>query len=362
MVFRNIVLLAVAVRAGLWILGLLAVRSTGVDPLSAAAVDLWAQWDAPHFLRIADVGYRPHGEDALFIVFLPFYPLAVGAVAAVLRDLVLAGLTVSLAASIAAAWFLYQLVRLDAPHAEAWRAVLFLFAFPTAYFLVAPYSEALFLATSLGAMYAVRRGRLLGSGIAGGMATGTRLQALPLLPVLGFEALRGGRAVTENLRRLPPLALSTVGFLIYLGINTAVHGDPLHFLEVQRSHWQNTAAPPWTPIQGALGILAESRPGSAFAFIAWGRLLGAGFAIIVLTLGIRRLRAGDQLYGWLSLILILSSSWLISLPRYLLGIYPLYVVLAWLTRNRAAFWGLLVAGTLVQATFFWRYAQGMWTF
>lgn len=361
-VFRNIVLLAVAVRAGLWVLGLLAIRSNGVDPLSSAAVDLWARWDAPHFLRIAEVGYRSHGEDALFIVFLPFYPLAVRAVVVVVRDLVLAGLTVSFVASIGAAWFLYRLVRLDAPHPEAWRGVLFLFAFPTAYFLAAPYSEALFLAASLGAMYAVRRGGLLGSGLAGGIATGTRLQALPLLPVLGFEAVRGRRPIAENVRRLAPLALSGVGFVVYLGINAAVHGDPLHFFEVQRSHWQNTAAPPWTPIHGAFGILAQDGTGSGFAFIAWGRLLGTAFTVVVLALGVRRLRAGDQLYGWLTLILILSSSWLISLPRYLLGIYPLYVVLGWLTHNRAALWGLLAAGATGQAALFWRYAQGMWTF
>lgn len=360
--FRNIVLLAVCVRAGLWILGLLAIRAAGLDPLSTDAVELWARWDAPHFLRVAEVGYRAQGEDALFIVFLPFYPLTVRAVAVVVRDLVLAGLTVSLVASVGAGWFLYRLVRLDAPHREAWRAVLLLFAFPTAYFLAAPYSEALFLAASLGAVYAIRRGSPLRSGLAGGIATGTRLQALPLLPVLALEALRDRPTATEGLRRLLPLSLAGAGFLVYLGINVAVHGDPLHFLEVQRSHWHNAAAPPWTPILDALGILAEGATGSDLAFIAWGRLLGTAFAVLVLGLGIRRLRLGDQLYGWLSLALLLSSSWLISLPRYLLGIYPLFVVLASRTRRPPIFWGTAAAGVVAQAALFWRYAQGMWTF
>lgn len=351
----HILLIAVGLRVGLEVLGLLA---TGGD---AGALDLWARWDAPHFLRIAEVGYRTVGEDRLFIVFLPGFPAAVALVGLVVGDLVAAGLLVSLGASVGAGWYLYRLVRLDAAHAEARRAVLLLFLFPTGYFLAAPYSEALFLLGVVGSLYAARTGRWGWAGAGGALATVTRLTGIALLPALLWEAWRAHRREAEPLRRLVPLAAAPLGLLAYLGANLGVHGDALAFLDIQRGHWHQRPLPPWRSVVDAANGILQGASGD-FLFIFAGRIAGAAFAVAVLLLGWRRLTTGDHVYAWGSLLLVLSASWLISLPRYLLGIYPLFVVLAHLTRHRPVFWGTLGIGAAAQAFLFWRYAQGMWTF
>src|SRR5438445_12234880 len=138
-VFWRVVGLVLATRVVLELIGLGSLAAHH-QPLTRG-LEMWSQWDAPHYLRLAQVGYRPHtvpGDDPLFIVFFPFYPLAVRIVATFVRNLIASGLAVSFAASIGSGWFLYRLARLDRDHDESWRAVVLLFAFPTAYFLAAP--------------------------------------------------------------------------------------------------------------------------------------------------------------------------------------------------------------------------------
>jgi Gpi18-like mannosyltransferase len=153
----RIALLALAARAALEVVGL-ASAAMHHQPVAAHWLGLWWQWDAHPYLRIAQIGYRVRSIpgrnpfDQYYLGFFPFYPMAVRAATFVFRNRVLSGMIVSYVASVFACWFLYLLVRIDADHGDAWRAVLLLLTFPTAYFLSAPYSEALFLFGVTGAV------------------------------------------------------------------------------------------------------------------------------------------------------------------------------------------------------------------
>ncbi len=356
-VFWRIVALVAAVRVILEGIGLASLRAHGHG--WGRALEMWSAWDAPHYLRLAEVGYRPHtvpsGDDPLFIVFFPFFPLAVRIASVVFRNLILSGLVVSFLASIGSGWFLYKLVRIDAPHDEAWRAVLLLFAFPTAYFLAAPYTEALFLFAVLACMYAARTDRWARSGFAGALATGTRVAGIALIPALVVEA-RG------RIRRMPWIALTALGLLVYLAINQIVHGDPLWFLRVQREHWYQHAVPPWEPIVDSVRALFTKSPHGDTRFIHTGRLIGFVFGVVVLVPATRRLRAADAVYAWSGFVLVLSASWLLSLPRYLIALYPIFTFGARQSRRRTVLLPLLAIGTAVQGWLFWRYSVGAWTF
>src|SRR5204862_5770061 len=66
---------AVAIRVGLWALGLI-VTGYAVQPFTPALF-LWSRWDAPHYLDISRYGYAACGPDALWIAFFPVYPFLV---------------------------------------------------------------------------------------------------------------------------------------------------------------------------------------------------------------------------------------------------------------------------------------------
>ncbi len=362
--FWQIVLLCIGVRVALEIVGVVSLTLHG-EPVLSNALELWRRWDANHYLRLAEVGYRtgtPPPDDPLFIVFFPFFPLAVRIVSVLARDLVASGLAVSFLASVGATWLLYRIVALDRSEEEAWRAVVLLLSFPTAYFLAAPYSEALFLFAVLASVYAARTGRWARSGLAGALATGTRVTGVALLPALIAEAMRGRLGIADRGRRLAWVAASGTGLLIYLAINQLVHNDPLWFLEVQRMHWFQHAVPPWQSIIDGVRGMFEGSNDSTRTLIFVGRTVAFAFALSLLVIAVRRLRVADTLYAWSGFVLILSTAWLISLPRYLLVLYPLFVVGAQLTRSKRVFIPIVVGGTALQVALFSRYAVGKWTF
>ncbi|HEX4102210.1 MAG TPA: mannosyltransferase family protein [Pseudonocardiaceae bacterium] len=362
----RLVLLCAGIRIGLEAIGLVSLALHD-QPVWTNAIDMWNRWDAPHLLRLAEVGYvrsspPPNTDDPLYIVFFPLFPLAVHIVSLVVQNLVLSGLVVSFAASVGAGYFLFRLVALDAEEAAAWRAVFLLFSFPTAYFLAAPFTEALALFAVLASVYAARTGRWAGAGVAGALATGTRVTGIALAPALLLEVLARKTSVSDRVRGLAWVSLAAAGLLTYLASNQIVHGDPLYFIEVQRTHWSNQAAPPWQPVQVAIESLLAGGNDFTFTFIYVGRVAGVLVALPLLVLAVRRLRLPDVLYGWTAFILTLSSSWLISFPRYLLVLYPLFVVGAGLTRSPRAFIPFVLSGTALQVWLMWRYSVGEWTF
>jgi hypothetical protein len=362
----RLILICAGIRVGLEAVGLVSLAFHHI-PVWTNVLDLWNRWDVHSYLRLAEVGYvqsspPPNAADPLYIVFLPFFPLAVCLVSLVVQNLLLSGLLVSFAASVAAGYFLFRLVALDADEAAAWRAVILLFSFPAAYFLAAPFSEALFLFAILASVYTARTGHWAATGVAGALATGTRVTGIALAPALLVEVFARRAGVCESVRRLAWISLAAAGLLTYLAINQIVHGDPLYFLEAQRNNWGQHLVRPWEPVQVAIETLLAGRNDFTFTFIYAGRIAGVLVALPLLVLAVWRLRLADVLYGWTGFLLMVSASWLISLPRYLLVLYPLFVIGARFTRSRGVFVPVVLAGAALQGWLMWLYTAGLWTF
>jgi Gpi18-like mannosyltransferase len=109
-------------------------------------VGVWQRWDACWYSKIAAFGYEP---QEISVNFWPLFPVLTGAVARLLGGSVaLAGLIVSAIAYVAAMVGLYRLVARDVDDETARRTMLLITIFPSAFFLFAPFTEALFLAAS----------------------------------------------------------------------------------------------------------------------------------------------------------------------------------------------------------------------
>ena len=326
------------------------------------SIRMWSHWDAPHYMSIVRDGYVATGRRALWIVFPPAYPFIVKAAALVFQSPIVSALIVSFAASVLGAWFVHRLVLLDGDADEAWRAVVLLFAFPTAYFLGAPYSESLYLLASAATVYAARTGRWGRAAGAGMLATATRVPGIVLVPSLAVEALASR---SHRLRKLVWAGLAGAGLIVFVAVNWAVHRNPVYFMKVESGRpWFQHVVPPWASLVGAIEQLAHvipREPKTAYWTLA-ARLGAAAFGVAVLFVGRKRLRAADKVFAWGSLLLFLSASRLISLPRYLLPLYPIYAVLAHHTRSRRVFWTMTAAGFAMQLFLFGRYSQGSWTF
>src|SRR5215212_11275338 len=133
----------------------------------------WAHWDGAWYSEIATEGYGVHAPPST--AFFPLFPMIVRVGAAIGGGPALWGVLVSLVATVFAMYFLYRIAE-KFRDKEVARAATVAFAFfPTAFFLNAAYTEALFAAFTTGAFWAayVRRDLFL-AGLLGGMGAATR--------------------------------------------------------------------------------------------------------------------------------------------------------------------------------------------
>ena len=134
----------------------------GVAPVTNPWLEPWQRWDTLHFQAIAERGYGAY-DSSLFSPFL--YPLLIRLVADTIGgDTLLAGLIVSNLAYLVALIYLYRLATMETGQEIARRSILYLALFPTAFFLLAAYTESLFLLTTVAALYYARQKRWLAAG------------------------------------------------------------------------------------------------------------------------------------------------------------------------------------------------------
>jgi Mannosyltransferase (PIG-V) len=346
----------VAIRAAYWLLAAAALiwapaperalYGEAYGPASDFLFRTFSQWDARWFLQIAEHGYEEVPQTA---AFFPLYPAAAHALAWLTGSTLVAGVLISLAAGAVAAWALAEIARPLLGERGARDSVLYLALFPPAYVLTAFYSDGFFLALAAGSFLAALRGRALTAGVLGGLATGTRLLGLALLPALAYLLWRGRSP--SALARLAPLLLLPAAIGLYALYLDHTVGDPWAFTNAQ-ADWDRDASP-LGPLAGAWdAFLAAGRgartlldfpaagPGHDERVALWNL---SHFAILVGALWLtwvawRRLGVAFGLYSAATLAIILSVPAegfpLVSLPRFLLGDFPILLALAAVTLDR----------------------------
>jgi hypothetical protein len=307
--------------------------------------DIWARWDSDFFLRIAQNGY-----DTTSAAFHPLYPALVAGLGRVFfGHYVLAGLVVSLLCCLGSFFLLLRLAEEQLGVDGALRSVLYLAVFPMSLFLQAVYSESLFLLLVLAAFALGERERFAGAGVLAGLAILTRAAGIALLPALALLAWRH----RDRLRSLGGVALAIPVAAVYPLVLWQQVGDPWAFSDAQdRWHRHLSPAGPFggiwsgavsawrgleqlvvghgTHVAGANPMHAAAENLQAFAFLV---------LFVVLTIvAWRRFGAPYGLFAAASLAIPLSypsSRWpLLSLPRFGLVVFPLFLALAALTSAR----------------------------
>src|SRR5215216_7297557 len=212
------------------------------DPLEPAGfLSYWAHWDGAWYSEIATHGYGVRAPEST--AFFPLYPLFVRAGSSLAGGPAVWGILISLLCTAFALYFVYRLAEnlYDARAARA--STLALAFFPTAFFLNAVYTEALFLALTAGAVWAARvRGNLLLAGVLGALAAATRNLGVLLLIPLIFEWLR--RRQTLRLRALAGLIAVPAGLVAFAGFLRQRFGDPLVFARQQSAYWERELTGP----------------------------------------------------------------------------------------------------------------------
>ena len=320
--------------------------------------EIWNNWDTLHYLGLAEHGYVAAGESRVSLVFFPLYPWLVRLTAFFARDYMAAAFIVSGFASVAAALLLRRLARCDESEEVSRNAVWFLFIFPTSFFLHIGYTESLFLALTLGCFLAARKEHWALAGLLGAGACLTRVNGLILFPALATEVgLQYWQTRRINLRWLW-LGLVPFGFLGYLWLNHEVTGDYFAFTKIMHEHWYKKFAPPWVGIREvylrALGMNVNE---------GLNELLGVVLVSVCTVWSWARLRPSYSVWITLNWLLINSTAYILSVPRYSLTLFPVFILFSIVCTGRRFWFAILTAWSLLYlALYTGRFAQGVWAF
>jgi hypothetical protein len=395
--------LALVVSRGLvWGAGVFGIERIGVDPtitrppagvpfghlgdvLTAPAT----AWDASSYLTIAQVGYA-HGRQLL--AFFPLYPDLLRAAAWSPQTAIVAGIALSLLCFGAALYLLHRLVVLDFERAVADRAVWLLALSPMALFFSTIYTESLFLALTIAAVYAARRGSWMAAGIAGALAAASRSTGiLVLVPLVVVAAWGPGRvrlaALHARIRRADPvmawLLLVPAGLLAYL-VYCAGHGDLLAPFHTARDYWHRGFTPLLGALRGTRDAVDSARdllganalhPGSLqvsgqladanhLAVANLTDFAALAFACVATAGVLRRLPTAYGAYAVVTLLATTSTYGvhepLASIPRYLVVLFPCQVWLATWTERTRRFGVVVAISAALLAVFAARFAAWRW--
>jgi hypothetical protein len=327
----------------------------------ADLLGIWNRWDGDHYLELARAGYRSSGDSRLLLVFYPLYPILVHLTSILVPNILYSAFIVSSAASIALAVLMRRLAVLDFPEPVASEAVWFLYIFPTSFFLHVNYTESLLLLLVVSAFLAARYRDWPLAGVLGMLASLTHNNGVVLAPALGLEALIGmWRARRWNSECLW-LGLVPLGLLGYLWINYRVTGNAFDFLRSESGHWAQNFVLPWQGLGGTIGVMLNYGPGQG-QMIGVQVLFYMALALAACIYSAVRLPASYTLWGIANWLLFACASWDLSGPRYILVIFPIYMMFADFARRRLWF-GLVTIWSLIWLGFFAsQFAIGHWAF
>ncbi|MER6274233.1 mannosyltransferase family protein [Streptomyces sp900105755] len=415
-------------RAAPALLGYAAVRALGLAVLAgwsaargkSAYTLLTARWDSLWYTRVAELGYGyqvrlPNGDVHSNLAFFPLLPWLERLLHALAPlSYADAGFTVSLLASLAAAWGIFAVTDVVYGRRVGVCAVLVWAVLPVGIVQSMAYSESLFTALAAWSLYAVLTGRWVTAGVLAALAGLTRPVGLAVVAAVWAAAVvsfvrdrgRGARVggteqpngahaaerapdaagaararrapratgapqetraphhvttpATPAWRRVLGMLLAPVGAAAYvLWVGHRTGRGPLGYLDVQAG-WRNG-------FDGGYAFArftADKFTSFPSALAGAGLILGVGLLLWLYVTGVRQ-RQPLPLLVYTGVVLALAlcaSSYFGSKPRLLMPAFPVLLPLAGaLARLRTGRSALVTAGVAVASAVygaFWLNGSG----
>lgn len=336
-------------------------------------------WDGYWYSLLANYGYGIYQASA---AFWPLYPLLLWIGAQISGwDTAVVGIVISNVSFLFALILLYRLVRIDYAESVARRTLWLTAFFPTAFYFSALYTESLFLLVTVAAVYYGRTGRWTRAAFAVALAGLTRnTGVMVLIPLAVFIYRQYGWKPREWWSPGLKIGIGALSPLLFMFQLDSIWGDPLLMLSAQKG-WARYKAMPWSTLQAEFHKLdltwlswlvnsptwstltnpnlrlsfAESQAYDLFIFLVF-------VPIVIFTLW--KVRGAYSLYALSVFVLPLFTPShvhpLMSIPRFVIVLFPLFIAMALLTKNRFVYGTVMVVfivqliGLLIQfSTWFW---------
>ena len=305
----------------------------------------WYRFDAMAYAGVAYSGYSFTPQ----VAFFPLWPLLIHFGGLLLGGHIpvsyyVAGLLLANICFYFALVLLYFLLSEDFEASIAKKALFYLAFYPYALFFFVGYTESFFLLLTVAIFLLLRRGQALDWWFAGGMgflaaltrSTGVLL-TIPYLIMyvrhFWVSEKRDQSRWLQKINALVPIILFPMGIVVYMIYLGYTKSNPFIFQYEEASHWHRHFEWIWVTAGYIVKLLLDS---PLFAFANVKNLLDFAFTtfpIVALVWAWKRIPLHYSLYALAVIIFSLSFPLgslnpLTSQPRYIIVLFPLFVIFA----------------------------------
>lgn len=278
-----------------------------------------ANWDGGHYLSIAEKGYALKPQYAFF----PLYPMLINIFSRVTGDYLTAALMISFISFILGANIFYQLVLSNFDKSSAQKALLALLFFPLSFHFLTVYTESLFFFLVVSAFLYARKKNYLMAAIFASLSSVTRLSGLAVIVSLIVSVY----LIQKINRKNWYVYLSPIPFLLYCLYLYFQTGDPFYFVKARSQFWNLELVIPGAVIIHSFKQLIT--PGFiVHNFRDLLDFLFVSFALISLWKVYKKMNLDYVIYTIISIALPLFSPTIAAFPRYILLIFPVFIVVS----------------------------------
>lgn len=357
-----------------WLGSRLVLIATGLMVMLTTGRNLsqsFGNWDAAHYVAIAEQGYL---ADPKRMAFFPGLPMLLKPFVAIGIPGELAGIAISLICSVLAAAALYRL-------GGVWAAGLWLFA-PTAIFTVVPYSEALFCALAFWAWERARSDKWWQAAALAAGACSVRISGLFLVAALVVMILTwhegadvdNRQRVRAMLRRGMWLVLPLLVVFLYAWFLYGLTGSWNAWYAAQQEGWERALT---DPINSFLHTIPAIEPNGQFAdkpgwaWVFRFEVVSMIVGVVATVVLVRRKMWAEATWIAIQVAAFGTSYWWFSVNRAVLLWFPVWLLMADLIAQRPATrtgqiaqrvgWGVYLCGSIL-AMLWWAnmFLNGQW--
>ena len=297
----------------------------------------WGGFDGIHYITIAESGYVADNTQAFF----PVYPYLVEKVSSILGlNALVSGLVVSNLALLFVTGLFWSLLRLDNSENLSKKIIALFLLFPTAFYLGALYTESIFLALVFGTFLSARKGKWFLAGLLGALASATRPMGIFLFPAMIIEwwqskikdqRLNIKDITAKNWMDLLWILLIPMGLVLYMIYLNNHFDDALKFIHSQPGFGASRSDKIVLIYQVFWRYIKMIFTVAPFSLLYLRILQELFWSALFLVLGIlsfKKTRLSYAVFSMFSYILPTLTGTFSSMPRYVLVMFPAFIILA----------------------------------
>ncbi len=196
-------------------------------------ISSWAGFDGAHYIKIAKEGYHQYDQ-----AFFPLYPTLIRHTAQLFQNNhLIAALLISNISFFIGVILFYNIILLLFKRKTALWATIFLLAYPTAFFFSAAYTESLMLLVITATVYCFLKKKTFWSLAFSPFSSLIRLQGVLVSILIAFFSVPGlsvNRIRSSlNMKNLIAVFFPFLGLLSYMIFLKITTGDALYFINAQ---------------------------------------------------------------------------------------------------------------------------------